>query len=256
MFPVLFRIGPLTFHTYGLMAAAAVLLGARMAIHIAGRAGCKGPEVEESFYTLLLHLVLGGIIGARILYAATHWHEFSGDLFGVFRIWEGGLVSFGGLAGALAGFAIWQKSQKWIGWKESLDILAAPMALGQAVGRLGCLAAGCCYGRPADFPWTVTFSRPDSLAPLGIRLHPTQVYEFLILSAIGGFTFFRMEKGGRQRPKGRLFADYVILYGIGRFLVDFFRGDEPLAWGLTPGQHGSLVLLAAALIFRRVNART
>src|SRR5438105_231739 len=118
MFPILFRIGPFTLHTYGLFVALGVFAGLKITLRLAALDGYHSKETEESFYSLMVYLVLGGLAGARLLYIAIHWREFAGDLPGLFKIWEGGLVSYGGLGGALIGFSIWNQKQRLIPWRK------------------------------------------------------------------------------------------------------------------------------------------
>jgi phosphatidylglycerol:prolipoprotein diacylglycerol transferase len=107
------------------------------------------------------------------------------------------------------------------GWKTT-DIMAPSLALGQALGRMGCFFAGCCYGKTCDLPWAVTFTRPDTLAPIGIPIHPTQLY-----SALSNFIIFLFLFSFRKKKKfeGQLFWSYVFLYGVTRSIIEIFRGD-------------------------------
>jgi phosphatidylglycerol:prolipoprotein diacylglycerol transferase len=106
-------------------------------------------------------------------------------------------------------------------WK-TLDILALGLPLGQSVGRLGCFMAGCCYGKPTDLPWGVTFTHPETLGPLGVKVHPTQLYESFL--ALGVFAvLYRLR--ARKQYDGQLVVTYFLLAGLVRFAVEFFRGD-------------------------------
>jgi phosphatidylglycerol:prolipoprotein diacylglycerol transferase len=106
-------------------------------------------------------------------------------------------------------------------WK-TLDVLALAMPLGQGIGRIGCFMAGCCYGRPTDLPWGVTFTDPQSLGPVGVKIHPTQLYEsLLVLGVLAVLLHLR----SRKRFEGQLLGTYFLLAGLVRFAVEFFRGD-------------------------------
>lgn len=253
MFPVLLRIGPFTFHTYGLLVALGVLLGSKIAIGLACREGFEREKVEEPFYQFLFYFVVGGIVGGRLFYVLLYWQEFSEHYAGIFKIWQGGLVSYGGLLGAGTGFFFWYRKNKIFPWAKFVDWLAPALAFGHALGRLGCFSAGCCYGTPTEKPWGIVFTHPQSLAPLDIPLHPTQLYEFIFLIFLGFFLLWKSDrkKFSPRRADGHLFADYLTFYPIGRFTIEFFRGDDPRIWGLTPGQLMSLFILALSVFFRR-----
>ena len=134
---------------------------------------------------------------------------------------------YGGLIAAVA-VAFWYMRRHQMPLWTTCDVFAPGIALGHVVGRLGCLMAGCCYGKPTNVPWAITFTNPDAAAnvgtPLGVPLHPTQLYESarraLILVLL-----LATEKKGRPFP-GRTFWSYMLLYGISRFVIEFFRGDD------------------------------
>lgn len=253
MFPILFNLGPFTLHTYGLFVALGVLLGIHIAVRLAMMEGFEREKIENALYSLLFFLVVGGIIGGRIFYVVVYRHEFSGDILEIFKVWQGGLVSYGGLLGAFAGFFLWYKKSKIFPWKKVVDWLAPSLAFGHALGRLGCFFAGCCYGLPTDRPWGIVFSDSQTLAPIGFPLHPTQLYEFVFLTFLGLFLWWRFIKLKRMsivKIDGVIFADYLILYSVGRFLIEFFRGDDPRVLGMTPGQMMSILVLIASGFFR------
>lgn len=254
MFPQLFSIGPVTFHTYGLLVALGALAGIKITIILAARDGYNQKGVDEALYSLLLYVVISGLFGARLLYILVHWHEFSGDLAGIFMIWQGGLVSYGGLAGGLFGISIWHTKNRNIPLRNLLDWIAPSIALAHALGRLGCFSAGCCYGRTTHSILGVIFTHPQSLAPLGFPLHPTQLYEFIFLIFLGLYLLQKFKPS--ERIKGLLFADYLSIYSTGRFVIGFFRGDDPRFWGLTPGQIASILTLIASLFIRSYLKRT
>ncbi len=218
MYPILFRIGPLTIHTYGLMLAIAFLTGISLAVRQAKVEG----EDPQKIFDLCFYLVLAAILGSRLLFVAINYPFYIDNPLQIFALWKGGLVFYGGLIGALVTGAWYMKRHGLALWKIT-DILAPSIALGQAIGRLGCFAAGCCYGKPADLSWAVTFTDAYCLAPTGIPLHPTQLYSsgaalivFILLLIIYRFRKF----------KGQVFWGYVGLYSISRFILEHFRGDE------------------------------
>lgn len=173
------------------------------------------------WYPIFFTILISAIAGARILYVLINLNDYRDNILDIFKIWNGGLVFFGGFIGGTLGSIIFLRIKKMDIWKTA-DVLAPGLALGHAVGRFGCLFAGCCYGRPCSLPIALTFTNPDSLAPLNIPLHPTQVYMivsnfilFLILLAIQR----------RKRFNGMVFLSYIMLYSLFRSIIEFFRGD-------------------------------
>lgn len=222
MHPILLQIGSLTLYSYGLF----VGLGFLSAVTFAGkRAAARG--VEKEMMTDLFFLILvSSIIGARLFYVLIEYRTFLADPIAIFKIWTGGLVFYGGFITALISALVYVKKKGLPLWPTA-DILAPAIALGHAVGRIGCFFAGCCYGRQCDLPWAVTFSDPHSLAPLGIHLHPTQLYSVLsnLLILV---TLLWVEKRrcfDAIRFDGMIFWLYITLYGLFRSFVEIFRGD-------------------------------
>ena len=218
MFPILFHIGGFTVHSYGLFIAAGFLLGIGLAVKEARRKGIPAEKILDlSFY-----IILSAILGSRLLFVLINYPHYLEHPLDFFKVWEGGLVFYGGLIlSFLTGLWIIRK-QKLPFW-ETADLMAPSIAIGQVFGRLGCFAAGCCFGQPTNRFWGVTFSHPDSLAPTGIALHPTQLYESLTALIIFFILWFLKD---RQKVPGRLFLYYLFLYGLGRWILEFFRGDN------------------------------
>jgi phosphatidylglycerol:prolipoprotein diacylglycerol transferase len=218
MHPVLFEIGFVKIFTYGFMVAS----GFFVAIQLAVRQGKKEGLDPAKILDLSFYVLIAAIIGARLLYIIVEFKYFVAHPFEVLSFWKGGLVFYGGFIGsALAGWYFMRK-HKMPGWKVA-DVCAPSIAIGQVIGRWGCYFAGCCYGVQTDVPWAIIFSDERSLAPLNIALHPTQIYlsinALLIFSVL---VWFRK----RKSFDGQLFWLYGILYSIGRFIIEFYRGDE------------------------------
>lgn len=239
MFPILFHFGGLTVHSYGLFIAAGFLLGIGLAIKEARRKGIPSEKILDlSFY-----IILSAILGSRLLFVLINYAHYLEHPLDFFKVWEGGLVFYGGLIlSFLTGLWIIRK-QKLPFW-ETADLMAPSIAIGQVFGRLGCFAAGCCFGQPTDRPWGVTFNHPDSLAPTGIPLHPTQLYEALTALLIFFILWF-LKKG--QKVPGRLFLYYLFLYGLGRWILEFFRGDNRGA--LFGGSWSDTQVISVFLVF-------
>jgi phosphatidylglycerol:prolipoprotein diacylglycerol transferase len=218
MYPILLELGPLKIFTYGLLVAT----GFFIAILLASKQGEKEGMDPQVIMDLCFYILLSAIIGARVLYVVVEYKYFVDHPLDIFKVWKGGLVFYGGLVlGVIVAMRI-AISKKLPIWKTA-DILAPSIAIGQAIGRWGCLFAGCCYGTKTDLPWGITFSDPKSLAPLNVALHPTQIY--LSLNAIlifGILVWFRK----RKKFDGQLFCLYGILYSIGRFIIEYFRSDD------------------------------
>jgi phosphatidylglycerol:prolipoprotein diacylglycerol transferase len=174
MHPVLFQFGNLSFYTYGLLVAIGFLLGIALAMKEARRMG-EDPEV---ILDLAFYLLLAGIIGSRLFYVIENFASYRLSPLDILKFWKGGLTFYGGLIPALMA-GIWYVKKHNLRVLKILDIIAPSAAIGHAVGRLGCFSAGCCYGRVCDLPWAVVFTDPKSLAPLGVSLHPTQIYSSL-----------------------------------------------------------------------------
>ena len=227
MHPVLFRLGPVTLHTYGLLVASGVLLGLWLARRQARQAGLD----PERIGNLGVYMVLAALVGSKLWLVAADWAYYfrhPREIFSVGTLLSGGAYYGGFLTAILV--AVLYARRFGMHFLPLADVYAAPLALGHAIGRLGCFAAGCCYGKPTQLPWGVTFT--DTYAhelvgtPLGIPLHPTQLYESLAEFMIFGVLLFlgRRQRAAERMP-GELFASYAVLYGLTRGTIEFFRGD-------------------------------
>lgn len=241
-----FDIGPLTVYTYGVLLAAAYLLGLQLAIVRARRAGLDSSRVLD----LGVYLVIAALVGAKLLLLLVNFNYFRTNPAEILVLVRSGGVFYGGLIGATL-VAFWYIKRHGLPLWTTCDMFAPGIALGHVVGRLGCLMAGCCYGTPTSVPWAITFTDPFAAAnvgtPLNIPLHPTQLYEagaeLLILVFL-----LATERKGRTFP-GRTFWGYMLLYAISRFIIEFYRGDERgLIMGLSTSQFISLVLAPLSLI--------
>ena len=238
MWPTLFRWGGFSLQAYGLFVATGFLLGLGLALQEARRKGVPGERVLD----LSLVVIGSALIGSRLLYAVLHYRTYWPNPWAFFKIWEGGLVFYGGLIPALV-FGAWYIRKEGLPLGETADVLAPSVAAGQVCGRLGCLAAGCCFGRPAAVPWAITFTNPEALAPLGVPLHPTQAYEALAALIIFGLLLFQ-----RRNPlfPGQIMVGYLLLSGSARFLIEPFRGDD--RGNLLGGAWSDTRVLSALLI--------
>jgi phosphatidylglycerol:prolipoprotein diacylglycerol transferase len=243
MHPVLIRIGPLTIHTYGFLVATGFLLGLILAVRQAKKVGIPANKIID----LGFYILLAAIIGSRLFFILINAGHYMKNPLDIFKIWEGGLVFYGGVLLAVP-IVIWYVKKNGLGIWKTADIFAPSIAIGHAIGRLGCFAAGCCYGKPAEsLFWSVKFTDPESLARIGIPLHPTQLYEsagefinFLILITLRKYSSFN----------GRLFMTYLLLYSALRFTVEFFRGDVNrgfIMYNLSISQGISILIFLSAI---------
>jgi len=218
MHPVLLEFGFFKIFTYGLLVAS----GFFVAIMYASMRGEAEGLDRQKVFDLCFYIMIAAIVGARLLYVIVEYRYFSEAPLEIFKFWKGGLVFYGGLILAVIVSIIYMRHHSMPVWKVA-DILAPSLAIGQAIGRWGCFFAGCCYGIKTDVPWAITFTDPRSLAPLGIPLHPTQIYSSL--NALLIFTIL-VWVGKRKSFDGQVFWTYGALYSIGRFIIEFFRGDD------------------------------
>ena len=217
MHPILLKIGFVTIYTYGFFVAVAFFMALRFIKKEAIRLG----ENPEKIMDLSFYVLIAGVLGARIVYIFTVPHAFLSNPLEIFKIWNGGLVFYGGFIGAFCTLLFFVKKNK-VSLLKYLDIYAPAIALGHFFGRLGCFSAGCCYGRQCDYFWSVVFLNPDSLAPNGVALHPTQLYSAFANILIFIFLYFFRY---RKRFNGQVFFLYVFIYGIIRSVIETFRGD-------------------------------
>ncbi len=224
MFPDLIKIGDFTIHTYGVMVALGMIFAYLSVLYFSKIEGLKQKYVENLF----IYSVIGGIVGARIAYVLEHRDEFK-SFFDVIAIWKGGIDWFGAFIGGAVVLIFLIKKYKLPVLKIG-DIAGISIILGHAFGRIGCTSAGCCYGKPVpeNSPFrdiAIVFpNNPDTVAPSGIPLYPTQPAE-----AIGNFLIFVILFFIYKRKKfdGQILALYLILYGLERFLLEFWRGVTP-----------------------------
>ncbi|MDR2386072.1 MAG: prolipoprotein diacylglyceryl transferase [Deltaproteobacteria bacterium] len=244
MWPHDLHLGPISLGGYGLALVAAVLGALFYLNRMAPRAGvCPKRAFDLAFW-----LIIAGLVGSRLAYVIFNPKNFLNSPLKAFKYWEGGLMFQGGLILGLLVVIVLAALGRFK-FLLMADALAPALALGQAIGRLGCFVAGCCYGRlaPSHFPLALTFP-PGSLAPAGIPLYPTQLAESLGLLAIC-FLLTKVLNG--PRPAGLILALYLSLAGFLRFVVDLFRGDYrgPQVLDLAPTSYAAagLALLGLAL---------
>src|SRR5215471_5611950 len=244
--PFLGSVGPITIYTYGVLLAAAYLGGLQFAMIRARRRGLDQTRVLD----LGIYIIISALIGAKLLLLVTDFRSFADNPRALFDLLRSGGVFYGGLIVAVI-VALWYIRRVGLPLWTTCDVFAPGIALGHVIGRFGCLFAGCCYGKPTTRPWGITFTDPFAAAnvgtPLGLALHPPQLYEagaeFIILLVL-----LWSERKGRPFA-GRTFWLYMLLYAISRFVIEFYRGDDRGAVGIfSTSQFISILLAPLAVI--------
>ena len=224
MFPVILKIGNFVITSYGVMLVIAFLLGTFIAEKRAEKKGIDKKHIND----LVIWIVLGTIIGARLMYVAFHWNEFANDLIGIIAFWRGGLgglMYYGGFILSFIFGLIFVKVKK-IPLLKLLDVVSIPLALGQGIGRIGCFLNGCCFGNPSHtcgivFPHR---SPAGSIFPY-TPVIPTQLFHSFA-SFLIALIIFIFEK--KKRSDGSSFAIFLGLFGFQRLIINFFRYYENL----------------------------
>jgi phosphatidylglycerol:prolipoprotein diacylglycerol transferase len=266
MFPILMRLpfpeftlgpwhlGPtVTVHTYGFLLAVAFLVGLWVASRQARRAGLDAARVTD----MAVWVLIAGLVGAKLLLVIVDWRYFTASPRQLSSVIQSGGVFYGGLIGG-ALVAWWYARRHALpGWRTA-DVLAPGVVVGQAIGRLGCFAAGCCWGKASSVPWAVTFTDVYAAravgTPMDTPLHPSQLYEAMATFLIFAFLLWLAP---RKRFHGQVALSYVALYSAARFALEFLRGDPDrgswLGGVVSTSQFIALVLLfGAALLLPRV----
>jgi phosphatidylglycerol:prolipoprotein diacylglycerol transferase len=221
MHPILYSFDGITIYTYGFFVSMGFLIAfVLFLIDLDKRGISVDAGIDFAFWILL-----SAIAGSRLVYVAVNLGYFLKYPLKILMIWEGGLVWYGAFLGALGAAIVYFRAKKLDGWTWA-DIAIPYVALGQGIGRIGCLMAGCCYGKPTDVCWGITFTRSE-LAPNGIALHPTQVYEMVLCLCIFLILYLRRN---RITFRGEQILSYIFLYGMTRTVVEVFRGDPRGMW--------------------------
>lgn len=223
MLPFLFHYGRISLPTYGLLVAAGMIVGLIITGRLARRHGLDADKV----WNLGILAVFSAIVGAKLLLIINdlRWYaEHPREIFSLATLQAGG-VFYGGLVTAIL-VSLWYLRRNRMPVLTTCDVFAPGIALGHAIGRMGCFAAGCCWGRPSSLPWAVTFTNPLAAqlvgTPLGVPLHPTQIYEALLEISIFGVLLWVLRQ---KRSDGQVIGGYMFLYGFARFFLEFLRGD-------------------------------
>jgi phosphatidylglycerol---prolipoprotein diacylglyceryl transferase len=224
MFPQIVHIGSFFLPTYGVLVALAFLTG----LWLAGRLSVQAGLNRDAVLNLGIYVAIAGLAGAKllmVLFDLDYYLKDPGAIFSLETLQAGGIF-YGGLILALI-VAAWYMRRHKLPGLATADVCAPAVALGHGIGRLGCFAAGCCWGKPSGASWAVTYTNPEAHrlvgVPLGIPLQPTQLYEAFAEFAIA-FVLYRRFR--RPHPAGAVIGLYLVLYSAVRFLVEFARSHD------------------------------
>ena len=244
----LFTIGPLTVYGYGTMIALGVIVAWIVTDYRAKRQKLD----REHVFSLVIWCLLGGMLCAKFLFWITEWHEIVKSPQYILDTLSDGFVVYGGIIGGILSGWLYCRSKKINFWKY-FDLVMPSVALAQGFGRIGCLLAGCCYGRETNSIFSITFQNSD-FAPNHVALIPTQIYSSVLDFLHFGILLYIAR---HKKKDGQVAACYLIFYSIGRFVLEFFRGD--LIRGsvgiLSTSQFISLFILVAGILILVIRSK-
>jgi phosphatidylglycerol---prolipoprotein diacylglyceryl transferase len=238
MHPDIITIGPFTLHTYGMFVAIGFFVGLMFTVRLGKSEGIGSQQVMDMGFVI----ILSAIIGSRVLYILMNASYYVPAPLNMLKIWEGGLVFSGGVIGVVLTM-LWYTKRHGLPLGKIADLWAPATAIGQAIGRIGCFMAGCCYGKPTEVKWGVVFTHPHCLArPFNVPLHPTQIYD-----SISGFVIFLvlLLLYSKKKFEGQVFLWFLIMHSTARLAVERFRGDDR---GILLGTNMSMTQFIATLI--------
>lgn len=255
MYPKLIEIGDFYLPTYGVLVALGFLAGLSVTVKLARRSGYN-PELITN---LAVYVALAGMLGAKIAMILFDWRDYfaaPGRIFSMETLQAAGVFQ-GGLILALVTAFLYMRRQN-LPVLATSDAFAPGVALGHAIGRLGCFAAGCCWGVECDLPWAVTFHNPVAYSltgvPLETALHPTQLYESIAEVALFAL-LYRLYT--RPHPQGRIIGLYLVISSALRFGIEFLRfHQQPLSFGLSLTQWISVGLAIVGVVLLARNKST
>lgn len=257
MHPYLFTIAGVKIASYGIFVALGYVAGVSYL-----RSRLKELEIPvESFWNLVTSIFIGAILGGKLLYVAVFWtgygSGFQERIVNVIMDFRRGFIFYGGfLGGLIAGW--WYARCHAVSFIKTADFAAPALALGHAIGRVGCFMAGCCHGRPASAPWAAAFTDPDCLVSAGymyVPLHPVQLYESFGNLLLFVFLHYLLKNSlARKLKSGFVMLSYFAGYAVVRFIVEFYRGDERggLILGLSQAQFISALSIVACLVIYKI----
>lgn len=247
MLPELFRLGPIPIRSFGLM----VVVGTLVALWMGMRRATRFRIPKEGLVELAFWMVLIGVIGARLVYVALEWKSYSQNPLAIFKFYEGGITSFGGILFGLLTMAIWSRRAK-VSFARVLDLAAAPVLVAFGLGRIGCFLNGCCHGGPCELPIAVHFPNVPYAA------HPAQLYDtamnWLWAAILLWIERRSLVNGLVSLSTGTLAALGFVFFGVSRFIYEIFRigaSSEPVVEGapITGAQLAAIFMVAFGLLW-------
>lgn len=211
--------GPIYIHSFGVMIALGLLVFIWM---MQRHPRFKTLITIEQFHTTLSYAILAGVVGGRILYVISSWDVLESPLE-VFELWRGGFSILGSILGIVL-ILPWYLRSRNIPVLPFFDLAALHAPIIQAIARIGCFLAGCCYGHPSNLPWAIVFVDPNSPATCGVPLHPTQLYNSLFSFCNFLLLYFVLQR--YLKKPGQLLGAYFVLASCDRFVIDFWRADR------------------------------
>ena len=236
MYPILFRIGDFTVTSYGVMLVLAFIGAGLVVASEWRRRGWDASDAQD----IVLAAMIGGIGGSKLYWALAQGSEFWADPVGTLFS-RGGFTYWGGLVGGILCVVAWLKWREYP-LRQAVDSCALAIPVGYMLGRTGCFLVGDDYGKPTDLPWGIAF--PEGSPPTAEPVHPTQLYEIGMMLPIFLLLWFQRTRG---HPDGFLFFEFMVLAGIERFVVEFWRVNEVVAFGLTAAQWIAIVFFVVGL---------
>jgi phosphatidylglycerol:prolipoprotein diacylglycerol transferase len=246
--PISFFGRNLAVHSYGFFIAVGFVAGVWLSMREARKIGDDPERILDASFWLLV----AGLLGSRVVFILVNWEDYLRDPLAIVRVWEGGLVWYGGFLGAVLAAIYYVRRYRMSYWRMA-DIIIPSVPLGHAFGRLGCFSAGCCWGREcaADFSLGVRFTHVDSLAPRNVPIHPVQLYEAFGETLI----FFALVlTRSRKRFDGQVMLMHMTLYPILRSIVEVYRGDKERGF-LIPGVLSTSQFISALVLVGAVMAQ-
>ncbi len=245
--PVAFTVGPIAVAWYGIMVALAVITLVVWAL-LSVR---KDPRLS---YDMVINAAIvgipSGVIFSRLLHVIDQWSYYMahpGQIIG-----GEGLSIWGAVIGAAIGIWLFSFISKKFSFGHLADVIAPGIILAQAIGRVGCTLNGCCYGKPTDVPWAIIYTNPATHGPIGVPVHPTQIYEIIFNLIVFGIL---LRLRGRLKPDGSLFLVYLTLYSVWRLGIDFIRDGTPFLFGLHQAQVISIIVLLISIPLLAIRTR-
>jgi phosphatidylglycerol:prolipoprotein diacylglycerol transferase len=230
------HLGPLTIQTFGICFALGFVVAAGILARRFRELGLSADWTWEMVFSTMV----GGLVGSRVDFMLQNWSDVKDDFFG--SLFSGsGLVWYGGVIGGALGAVLWARRRDWLGWQLA-DLACVPLALGYAIGRIGCQLSGDGdYGTASSLPWAMSY--PKGTVPTNVEVHPTPVYETLAMGLVAMLLWQLRDR----LTGGRLFALYLVLAGVERLLVEFIRRNDDVALGLTLPQLLSVAMIAGGI---------